>query len=439
MPRGKVHKITIFRQKSIVKRYCEGASVQELSDKFKVSKGAVRYWIKKYDNRRTARKFVPAKEFNDLVSHNKKVEAVSDIRISFISSLNASLKDKYVFMDDFYDHHIYGNDEDSPEYSIRQLCEAMGVDRITYKHHLEKRDSYREQEARVSRLKDLINESYHRSKGLYSADQIKVDLANRGIEISTHYIRDLMREMNIGRARMTKGLKQKLFYYPETKCNLLLKGFKVTGINQLWVADFKEFGLHGHRYYICIILDAYSRRSLGAIIRETKGKYLAAATLRKALRNRGAAPKVFHTDGGGEFDAKNMRQMYKESGIRHSFSRPGTPTDNPFIESYFNYFQNKFLFAGEYFHSIEELKRNFDDFNAFYNNLIRSSLNYCSPVDYELKYPNETVYIHPGYTQERKATLRLSTKPTFESSADEINIYDAEPSLYTPENTDFSK
>lgn len=437
MPKGKVHKVTVLRQKNIVKRYCEGASVQELSEKFRVSKSAVRYWIKKYDNRRAARKFIPAKEHNDLISHNKKTEAISDIRFAYISGLNASREDKYTFMDNFYDRHILGNNEDSPEYSIRQLCEAMGVDRISYKHHLEGRDKYREQEAQRAKLKDLINESYHRSKGLYSADQVKVDLANHGVEISTHYIRNLMREMSIGRTRMTQSLKQKFFYYPENKCNLLLNQFKVTGINQLWVADFKEFALHGHRYHICMIIDVYSRRSLGALIRETKGKYLAAATLRKALANRGVAPKIFHTDGGGEFDARNLRQLYKEHGIRHSFSRPRTPTDNPFIESYFNYFQNKFLFAGEYFRSIEELKRNFDGFNDFYNNLIRRNLNYCSPIDYEKKYPNETLYIHPGHTAEKKETLRLSVKPVISSESDIINLYDAGPELFTPENTDF--
>ncbi len=408
MPKGKVHKITAAKQKDIVQRYRNGMSVPEICARYRVAESSVRFWTGKYTDRKTPYKFVPAKKYNDLSSHLEKAEEISRIREKFIAGLNMTLKDKYAFMDDFYDHYIYGGSAETPEYGIRRLCEAMMVDRITYKHHLEKRDSYREEEHRESMLKDRINGLYASSKGMLGADQIKVLLEREGVRISVSHVRALMREMNIGHTRMTQSLRQRLFYYPEQKCNLLLKENRITGINQLWVSDFKEFGYHGHRYYVCMVIDTYSRRALAAYIRENKGKYLAAATLRSAIEHRGAAPKIFHTDGGGEYDARNMRQIYREYGIRHSFSRPGVPDDNPFIESFFNLFSSRFLYAGEYFQSAEELARKFSGFIDYYNTLIRRNLNYCSPIEYEEKFPNETLYIYPGKTKNNRATFRLS-------------------------------
>ena len=80
--------------------------------------------------------------------------------------------------------------------------------------------------------------------------------------------------------------------------------------------------------------------------------------MRRAIAYRKTSPQILHTDGGGEFDAKNMRKIYKEYKIQHSFSRPGVPQDNPFIESFFNLFLNKFLYAGEYFRSLVKKNSN---------------------------------------------------------------------------------
>lgn len=423
MPKGKVHKLSLFQKKKALKLYSEGMSLAEIGRRYNVSKGTIRYWLKKYTYRKTPYRFVPAKTYNDLLSHCRKIEMLYAVSSQFIEGLGLSHKDKYVFMDDFYDHHIYGNEDDSPQYSLHVLCEVMQIDRITYKHHLEARDNYRKQEARTAKLMDMINESYHQSKGIYGAEQIKHDLERKGAEISVPHVRALMHQMNIGRGKQNYGLKQRLFYYPERKCNLLLRRFKVTGINQLWVADFKEFGFHGHRYYLCAVMDVYSRHVLAAIIRETKGKYLAAATLRRAIAYRKTSPQILHTDGGGEFDAKNMRKVYKEYKIQHSFSRPGVPQDNPFIESFFNLFLNKFLYAGEYFRSLEELKRKFGEFIDYCNHLLRRSLNNQSPIEYEAQSPHEALYIHPGQTKENKEGFMISTQKKITTEKSIIDVY----------------
>jgi len=43
----------------------------------------------------------------------------------------------------------------------------------------------------------------------------------------------------------------------------LAKGMKVTGINQLWVADITYIQLSRECVYLAVVIDVYSRRCLG--------------------------------------------------------------------------------------------------------------------------------------------------------------------------------
>ena len=62
-----------------------------------------------------------------------------------------------------------------------------------------------------------------------------------------------MQQMQIGKTRPSK--KGRFFYaWNDRKSNLLLEGYKVTGINQLWVTDILVFDFHSHKIYFLPIL-----------------------------------------------------------------------------------------------------------------------------------------------------------------------------------------
>ncbi len=58
---------------------------------------------------------------------------------------------------------------------------------------------------------------------------------------------------------------------------------------------------------------------------------------------RGVVPKRIQVDNGSEFISKVLDQWAYENEVTLDFSRPGKPTDNPFIESFNGSFRDECL------------------------------------------------------------------------------------------------
>jgi transposase InsO family protein len=83
---------------------------------------------------------------------------------------------------------------------------------------------------------------------------------------------------------------------------------KLTGVNQLWVADITFIRLHREFVYLAVILDAYSRKVVGWDLDRTLAARLVIATLEKAITDRNPAPGlVHHSDRGVQYVLRRLR------------------------------------------------------------------------------------------------------------------------------------
>jgi len=75
-------------------------------------------------------------------------------------------------------------------------------------------------------------------------------------------------------------------------------------------------------------------------------------------------PVRIQTDNGSEFISKSLDKWAYEQGVTMDFSRPGKPTDNPFIESFNGSLRdeclNIFKHPGKTAHSALEIFRHTD-------------------------------------------------------------------------------
>ena len=135
---------------------------------------------------------------------------------------------------------------------------------------------------------------------------------------------------------------------------------------------------------ICAYLGAYSRKLVSYSIGRAASTRLVKMALARAYNVR--KPKaglIIHTDGGAQYDSWSMRREYLKRHIRHSISRPGTPTDNPLIESFFSRLKAELLDI-HFFKSESELFEKLADYIDFYNNeRIHENLNGLSPAEFE--------------------------------------------------------
>jgi len=115
----------------------------------------------------------------------------------------------------------------------------------------------------------------------------------------------------------------------------LASRMKLTGVNQLWVADITYIRLHREFVYLAVILDAYSRKVVGWEWDGTLAARLPIAALEKAIAERKPPPGlVHHSDRGVQYASGDYVRILTKHQMIPSMSRPANPYDNASCESF---------------------------------------------------------------------------------------------------------
>jgi len=99
---------------------------------------------------------------------------------------------------------------------------------------------------------------------------------------------------------------------------------------------------NGHRIRSLTVVDNFSRESLAITVDHRLNGYAVVATM-NYLKISNGLPKRIQVDNGSEFISKVLDKWAYENYVTLDFSRPGTPTDNPFIESFNGSFRDECL------------------------------------------------------------------------------------------------
>ena len=118
----------------------------------------------------------------------------------------------------------------------------------------------------------------------------------------------------------------------------LLMGVYPSYPNHIWATDFTELVFRGKKIYISTIIDLFTRELMGLHVGTRKGAPLTVATLANALFHH-PKPVIFHSDNGREYEAKVFIAMLERYGITISRSRPGSPWENGYQESFYGKFK----------------------------------------------------------------------------------------------------
>jgi len=225
---------------------------------------------------------------------------------------------------------------------------------------------------------------YRASEGTYGAPRICRVLRDADVPVGRKRVARLMREGKL-RARAAKVPRRNpaigtlFFSIP----NRTLK-HRLRSLDQLWSGDITFLKLsHGWRY-LAVVMDRWSRRIVGWALGTHKDVALTLRALNHAVRNRSPRPGlIFHTDRGSEYGAYELRTRLAALGILQSMNRPGQPTDNAHIESFFHSMKTE-LMHGRTFSTDAVLRTAISRYIAFYNRRrLHSALDYRCPVDYE--------------------------------------------------------
>jgi len=89
----------------------------------------------------------------------------------------------------------------------------------------------------------------------------------------------------------------------------------------------------GRAFRILTIVDCHTREALAIVPRASFRALHVVEVLAQLVRERGQ-PKTVRVDNGPEFAGRMLDRWAYWNGVEIDFSRPGKPTDNPFIEAF---------------------------------------------------------------------------------------------------------
>jgi len=265
--------------------------------------------------------------------------------------------------------------------SVERMCQLAQVSRAGFYRSLQEQAPEEDEMA----LRAAIQELFLEHKRRYGCPRITKALQQRGLQVNHKRVQRLMKEDNLlaiqPRAfRVTTDSKHELDVY----LNLARK-LKLTGLNQLWVADITYIRLQKEFVYLAVVLDVFSRKVVGWALARTLETCLPKAALEMALESRQPAPGlVHHSDRGVQYASAVYVQVLEQHGILPSMSRPGNPYDNAFCESFMKTLKREEIYANTY-RDLEHLRANVEAFIEQYYNRCRlhSALGYLSPEKFE--------------------------------------------------------
>jgi putative transposase len=162
---------------------------------------------------------------------------------------------------------------------------------------------------------------------------------------------------------------------------------KLTGIDQLWVADVTYIRLQAEFVYLAVVLDGYSRKVVGWKLDRTLTSRLAIEALQGAIASRRPPPGlVHHSDRGVQYASAEYVAILTCHGMVPSMSRPANPYDNASCESFIKTLKREEIYANDY-STLEQLRDQVEEFIERYYNQQRlhSALGYCTPHEFEQK------------------------------------------------------
>jgi putative transposase len=226
---------------------------------------------------------------------------------------------------------------------VTQACEALAVSRASlYRRRsavcvkttaatCDKRKSNRSHRALSPQQRTAVLDALHSEPFMdQSPREVYATLLDEGTYLCS--VRTMYRILSENGPVKERRNQRKHPQY--TKPELL-----ATGPNQVWSWDITK--LLGPEkwtyYYLYVILDIYSRHTVGWMLAHRESSDLASRLIRETIEKQGVSEDqlTIHSDRGPSMTSHSVAQLLASLSVTKSHSRPHVSNDNPFSESQF--------------------------------------------------------------------------------------------------------
>ena len=265
------------------------------------------------------------------------------------------------------------------EYPARKVCQVLQIPRSSYyatRRNGVRRAVYKEE------LRRAVQDAFVEHHGSFGRRTLKRVLERKNIRISEYKISKILKELGF---RSKYGRKRCKNVYTSKHTEKYIRQNLYASLTEeqksrmeIWSMDFTEEKINGKKIYTCGIISV-NRKILVGYAQDSR---CTTALAMKAFANAMLAygiPDMVMTDRGAQFVSRDFHAMMEDWGIKHSMSRPRTPIDNRFIETFWKTMKVE---LGKKDLLNEQTYRMVIEYYIYYYNNLRphSSLGYVPPL-----------------------------------------------------------
>ena len=275
--------------------------------------------------------------------------------------------------------------EHREEFSVKRMCQLLGVTRSGY--YAWRPDKRSPREKANLELVEQIRSEFKRSRRTYGSPRIQAALQRKGVACGRHRVARLMRNEGISPQKRHK-------WHPVTTQrqpgvipapNRLNQDFSASAANQKWVSDFTYIDTAEGWLFLATVLDLYSRKVVGWAMSEQMNAALVETAFRMALQRRQPTTSLLlHSDQGSQYTSAAYQCNLSAANIQVSMSRVGNCYDNAVAESFFGTLKAECV-TDQFATRTLAHTTIFEYIEVWYNRQrLHSTLGYLSPADFEL-------------------------------------------------------
>jgi putative transposase len=151
--------------------------------------------------------------------------------------------------------------------------------------------------------------------------------------------------------------------------------------DQVWALDFQfDQTADGRILKLLHVVDEHTREALAVRCERRIDSDQTVAVLDGLVAARGRAPEHVRCDNGPELTASALRDWCRFSRTATSYIEPGSPWQNPYVESFGSRIRDELL-SGELFETLAEARVLIEDWRLDYNqNRPHSALGMMAPA-----------------------------------------------------------
>jgi putative transposase len=282
-------------------------------------------------------------------------------------------------------------------FGVEPICHVLGIAPSTYYAVKARQRAPSARALRDAELLVEIRRVHARTRGLYGARKVWLQLRREGVEVARCTVERLMRQAGLEGVRRGRTRRTTI---PDTTAqrplDLVDRDFTAAAPNRLWVSDFTYVMTYSGVVYVAFTIDAFSRRIVGWKADTNMRTELVLDTLEMALwqRDRDGVPladgMVSHSDAGSQYTSFALTTRLLEAGIDPSVGSAGDAYDNALAETTIGLYKTERIHREGPWKTLADVELATLEWVDWYNHeRLHSAAGDAPPVEFESLYLNQ--------------------------------------------------